>query len=86
VLAGGGPSAAARARADSAGVVFARTSRFRTGENNLVPQKARLLLMLARAFSDDPKQVTAWFDHWSALEFRPIPAVQQLSAAPGAVP
>jgi L-asparaginase len=70
VLAGGGVPAEARKAAEAKGVVVVSTTRYRTGENNLVPQKARLLLMLARAFSDDPKQVKAWYDQWSDFEFR----------------
>ena len=42
VLAGGRPSAEARAAAEAKGVVFTSTQRFRSGGDNLMPQKAIL--------------------------------------------
>lgn len=71
VVAGGGVSREAREAAEGKGVVFATTQRFRSGVDNLMPQKARLLLMLALAFSDSPEQAKAWFDEYSGAEFRP---------------
>jgi L-asparaginase len=69
VLAGGRPSAEAKAAAEAKGVVFTSTQRFRSGGDNLMPQKARLLLLLALAFSDDPEQVALWIDDIGGLEF-----------------
>jgi L-asparaginase len=69
VLAGGGVSQEARAAAEAKGVVFTSTSRFRSGGDNLMPQKARLLLLLALAFSEDREQVAAWIDEIGGLEF-----------------
>jgi L-asparaginase len=83
VLAGGGVPAEARKAAEAKGVVFVSTTRYRTGENNLVPQKARLLLMLSRAFSDDPKQVLAWYNYWSDFEFRAPDEPGSITKAPG---
>ncbi len=70
VLAGGGASGEVRRAAEEMGVVFRRTHRFRTGTDNLYPQKARLLLLLSLAFTDDPEQVNAWFDELGAAEFQ----------------
>ena len=69
VLAGARISPDVRAAAEAKGVVFQRTQRFRTGGDNLYPQKARLLLLLAPAFTDQPEQVTAWFERYGAIEF-----------------
>jgi L-asparaginase len=66
---GGGVSAGARRAAEEKGVVFATTQRLRSSGNNLVPQKARLLLLLSLAFSDDREQVNAWVSEFSQLEF-----------------
>lgn len=69
VLAGGRGSAEVQERAEEMGVVFRRTHRFRTGTDNLYPQKARLLLLLSLAFTDDPEQVDAWFEELAGAEF-----------------
>ena len=69
VLAGGRGSAEVQEAAEEMGVVFRRTHRFRTGGDNLYPQKARLLLLLSLAFTDDPEQVDAWFEELGAAEF-----------------
>jgi L-asparaginase len=69
VVAGGGVSGAARTAAEEKGVTFASTQRFRSGGNNLLPQKARLLLLLSLAFSDDAEQVGAWMTELSSGEF-----------------
>ena len=69
VLAGGRGSAEAQEAAEAMGVVFRRTHRFRTGNDNLYPQKARLLLLLSLAFTDDPGQVDAWFEEMGGAEF-----------------
>ena len=69
VLAGARISPDVRAAAEAKGVVFQRTQRFRTGGDNLYPQKARLLLLLALAFTDQSEQVTAWFERYGAIEF-----------------
>jgi L-asparaginase len=71
VIAGGGVSAAARRAAEEKGVTFATTYRFRTGGDNLLPQKARLLLMLSLAFTNDRAQVTRWLTELGADEFEP---------------
>ena len=73
VLAGGRGSAEAQEAAEEMGVVFRRTHRFRTGGDNLYPQKARLLLLLSLAFTDDPEQVDAWFEELAAAEFEVDP-------------
>ena len=69
VLAGARIPPDVRAAAEAKGVVFQRTQRFRTGGDNLYPQKARLLLLLALAFTDQSEQVTAWFERYGAIEF-----------------
>ncbi|MBI4520787.1 MAG: asparaginase [Gemmatimonadetes bacterium] len=69
VVAGGGGSREARQAAEAEGVVFTATERFRSGGNNLMPQKARLLLLLSLAFSKDPEQVRNWMAEFSAAEF-----------------
>ncbi len=76
VLAGGRGSAEAQEAAEEMGVVFRRTHRFRTGGDNLYPQKARLLLLLSLAFTDDPEQVDAWFEELGAAEFEIDPGRQ----------
>ncbi len=70
VNAAGGISPEARAEAEEMGVVFASTQRLRSGRDNLLPQKARLLLLLSLAFTDDPEQVRSWFTGIGAMEFR----------------
>ena len=69
VLAGARIPAEVRAEAEAKGVVFHRTQRFRTGGDNLYPQKARLLLLLALAFTDQPEQIATWFKRYGAHEF-----------------
>jgi L-asparaginase len=69
VIAGGGESAAARTAAQAKGVTFATTQRFRTGADGMLPQKARLLLMLSLAFSNDSTQVRKWITDLSNGEF-----------------
>ena len=72
VTAGGGVSRQAREAAEAKGVTFVSTQRFRSGDStNLMPTKARLLLMLALAFADDSEQVMAWYDRYSTEEFEP---------------
>ena len=73
VLAGGRGSREVQQKAEEMGVVFRRTHRFRTGTDNLYPQKARLLLLLSLAFTDDPEQVDAWFDELGGAEFQVDP-------------
>ena len=69
VIGGGGVSAAARSAAQAKGVTFASTQRFRTGGDGLLPQKARLLLMLSLAFSSDSTQVRTWISELSGGDF-----------------
>lgn len=69
VMAGGGGSREAREAAEARGVTFVSTQRWRTAGDNLMPQKARLLLLLALAFTDDPEQVRSWFAEWGGAEF-----------------
>ena len=69
VLAGGRGSEEVQKQAEEMGVVFRRTHRFRTGTDNLYPQKARLLLLLSLAFTEDPEQVDAWFEELAGAEF-----------------
>jgi L-asparaginase len=78
VVAGGGVSQAARRAAEEKGVTFASTYRFRSGGDLLLPQKARLLLLLSLAFAKDPAQVTTWMTELGGDEFDP--------ATPGPVP
>ena len=73
VLAGGRGSGEVQEKAEEMGVVFRRTHRFRTGTDNLYPQKARLLLLLSLAFTDDPDQVDAWFEELAGAEFQVDP-------------
>ena len=73
VLAGGRGSREVQEKAEEMGVVFRRTHRFRTGTDNLYPQKARLLLLLSLAFTDDPEQVDAWFEELAGAEFQVDP-------------
>ena len=70
----GGISGDARRYAQDKGVVFVSTQRLRTGGDNLLPQKARLLLLLALAFSDDADQARRWVRELGALEFEPASA------------
>ena len=69
VLAGGRGSREVQEKAEDMGVIFRRTHRFRTGTDNLYPQKARLLLLLSLAFTDDPGQVDAWYEALGGAEF-----------------
>ena len=55
VVSGGGLSAAARRAAEEKGVTFATTYRFRTGGDNLYPEKARLLLLLFARLHQRPR-------------------------------
>jgi L-asparaginase len=64
-------SAAARSAAEGKGVVFATTQRFRSGGDNLLPEKARLLLLLSLAFSQDRDQVAKWLTELGGDEFDP---------------
>jgi L-asparaginase len=72
VVAGGGVSGAARTAAQAKGVTFANTQRFRSGGDNLMPSKARLLLLLSLAFSNDPAQVTRWLTELGGDDFEPL--------------
>jgi len=77
VTAGGGASAEARAYAEGKGVVFASTQRFRSGGDNLMPQKARLLLMVSLATASSKEEALAAFERVAGLEFgarRPVQA------------
>ena len=70
VVAGGGVSREARSAAEAKGVTFVSTQRFRSGDaHNLMPQKARLLLMLSLAFAEDGEQALEWFEEISTEEF-----------------
>jgi len=69
VTAGGGASAEARAYAEGKGVVFANTQRFRSGGDNLMPQKARLLLMVSLATASSKEEALANFQRVAGLEF-----------------
>ncbi|HSJ23732.1 MAG TPA: asparaginase [Longimicrobiales bacterium] len=70
VTAAGGISREARQAAQERGVIFVSTQRLRSGGHNLLPQKARLLLLLSMAFSDDAQQVRAWFSELSDQEWQ----------------
>jgi len=74
VNAAGGISAEAREAAEERGVVFVRTQRLRSGGHNLLPQKARLLLLLSLAFAEDDEQAQAWFDEIGAMDFEAFDA------------
>lgn len=69
VIGGSGGSGAARTAAQAKGVTFATTQRFRTGADGMLPQKARLLLMLSLAFSNDSTQVRKWITDLSNGDF-----------------
>ena len=69
VIAGGRGSEEVVDAAEANGVVFHHTQRFRTGGDNLYPQKARLLLMLSLAFSSEPNQIENWFTRYGFAEF-----------------
>ncbi len=69
VVAGGGVSAGARGAAQAKGVMFVNTQRFRSGGDNIMPEKARLLLILALAFSDSPQNAQVLYNDWVAREF-----------------
>ena len=69
VIAGGRGSDEVVDAAEANGVVFHQTQRFRTGGDNLYPQKARLLLMLSLAFSSEPNQIENWFTRYGFAEF-----------------
>jgi L-asparaginase len=76
VLAGGGGGREARAYAESKGVVFVSTQRFRSGAENFMPQKARLLLIAALATSKTKEEALAKYNQIKSLEFgvQPAPA------------
>jgi L-asparaginase/Glu-tRNA(Gln) amidotransferase subunit D len=69
VLAGGGGSQDAVRYAESKGVVFVRTQRFRSGAENFMPQKARLLLIAALATSKTKEEALAKYEQIKSLEF-----------------
>jgi L-asparaginase len=69
VLAGGGGSGEARQYAESKGVVFVSTQRFRSGAENFMPQKARLLLLAALATSKTKEEALAKYNQIKSLEF-----------------
>ena len=69
VLAGGGPSREARTYAEGKGVVFVSTQRFRSGGNNVMPQKARLALLAALATSATKEEALAKYEQVTSLEF-----------------
>jgi L-asparaginase len=73
VTAAGGVSGAARRAAEERGVTFVGTQRLRSGGSNLLPQKARLLLLLALAFSDSAEQARGWFVELSDQEWEVLP-------------
>ncbi len=84
VTAGGGVSNDTReAVEEEHGVAFVRTQRFRTAGNNMMPQKARLLLMLALAFTDDREQALALYEDWSSREFESLMPTQRAAVVPG---
>ena len=71
---------AARTQAAEQGVVFASASRTGSGEvyggqgniiatGDLLPQKARLLLLLGLTFSDDTEEIREWFETIGNPEF-----------------
>jgi L-asparaginase len=76
VTAGGGPSREVRTYAEGKGVTFVSTQRFRSGGDNLMPPKARLLLLVSLATSATREEALAKYRQASTLEFgvqRPIP-------------
>jgi L-asparaginase len=77
VLAGGGGSAAAVKYAEDKGVTFVRTERFRSGPENFMPQKARLLLLASLATSKTKAEALAKYEQVKTLEF----GVQRPAAA-----
>ncbi len=69
VLAGGGVGREARAAAEAKGVTFVNTQRFRSGGDNMMPEKARLLLILSLAFSKNSDQAKEMYSRIANLEF-----------------
>ena len=69
VTAGGGPSREVRTYAEGKGVVFVSTQRFRSGGDNLLPSKARLLLLVSLATSQTKEEALAKYRTASTLEF-----------------
>jgi L-asparaginase len=69
VLAGGGATQDAVRYAESKGVVFVRTQRFRSGPDNFMPQKARLLLLASLATSTTKEEALAKYEQIKSLEF-----------------
>jgi L-asparaginase len=69
VLAGGGGDADAVKYAEGKGVIFVRTERFRSGPENFMPQKARLLLIGAIATGGTKDEILARYNYVKGLEF-----------------
>jgi L-asparaginase len=69
ILAMQGMSQESRKYATDKGVVFANTQRFRTADDNLMPEKARLLLMLSIAFTKTPAEALKVYGDIANLEW-----------------
>jgi L-asparaginase len=69
VLAGGGGTPDAVKYAEGKGVIFVRTERFRSGPENFMPQKARLLLIGSIATGGSKEEILARYKYVKELEF-----------------
>lgn len=69
VLAGGGGDAEAVKYAEGKGVIFVRTERFRSGPENFMPQKARLLLLASIATGGSKADILKRYNTVKSLEF-----------------
>jgi L-asparaginase len=82
VIAGGGGTAAAVKYAEDKGVIIVRTERMRSGPENWMPQKARLLLIAAIATSSSRQEALQKYDAVRSLEFgQQKPMLQRTTAA-----
>ena len=80
VLAGGSGSPAAIKYAEGKGVILVRTERFRSGPENFMPQKARLLLLASIATGGSKDEILKRYDIVKTLEF----GAQKAAPAPRA--
>jgi L-asparaginase len=69
VIAGGGGTPAAVKYAEDKGVIIVRTERFRSGPENWMPQKARLLLIASIATGGTKQQILDRYNYVRSLEY-----------------
>ena len=80
VIAGGGGTAPAVKYAEDKGVIIVRTERFRSGPENWMPQKARLLLIASIATGGTKQQILDRYNYVRSLEYN------DTKTFPGAAP